>query len=249
MRCSTLLVLGVLSAVFCGCHEAPRLIAHAGGEVDGVMVTNSLEALDGNYRRGHRYFELDLTFTFDWKLDLIHDWSETYRRLFETPTAGLPTLAQFEALTMNSGLHQLTLTGLLDWLERNPDAYIVTDAKSHNVETLQRIRDRFQDYRTRFIPQIYSIDEFRPVHEMGYQRIILTLYLTDASNADILSFAQTNDVFAITMTPQRGAYGDLAIKLKERGQVVYFYTVNSAAEADRLTALGAYGFYTDALTY
>ena len=134
------------------------MIAHAGGEVHGVTYTNSLDALDGNYGKGHRYFEVDLNFTSDGELVLIHDWSDTYQRLFETQTPEVPTLAQFETLTMSNGLRHLTLADLLRWLERNPEAYIVTDVKSSTLEGLRRSRDGFADYRTRFIPPIYSID-------------------------------------------------------------------------------------------
>ena len=37
-----------------------RYIAHAGGEVNGVKSTNSKHALDENYKKGFRIFELDI---------------------------------------------------------------------------------------------------------------------------------------------------------------------------------------------
>ena len=37
-----------------------ELIAHAGGEIDGYVYTNSLEALQQAASRGYRFIELDL---------------------------------------------------------------------------------------------------------------------------------------------------------------------------------------------
>ncbi|WP_339666208.1 hypothetical protein, partial [Maribacter arcticus] len=45
-----------------------RFIAHAGGEVNGIKSTNSKNALDENYKKGFRIFELDIIETSDGKL-------------------------------------------------------------------------------------------------------------------------------------------------------------------------------------
>ncbi|MDR1388703.1 MAG: hypothetical protein LBJ31_01825 [Treponema sp.] len=55
------------------------LIAHAGGALFGaggetLTYTNSLEAVEQNYMRGHRVFEIDFSLTKDGKLAAVHDW-------------------------------------------------------------------------------------------------------------------------------------------------------------------------------
>ena len=50
----------------------PKFIAHAGGGIGNLSYTNSRDALDTNYRHGHRFFELDLDWTKDDKLVLIN---------------------------------------------------------------------------------------------------------------------------------------------------------------------------------
>jgi arylsulfatase A-like enzyme len=54
--------------------RSPAFVAHAGGGIKGRSYTNSLEALDENYRRGFRFFELDFNWTSDNQLVCIHDW-------------------------------------------------------------------------------------------------------------------------------------------------------------------------------
>jgi glycerophosphoryl diester phosphodiesterase len=41
--------------------SAPTLIAHAGGAINQQTYTNSLEALNANYAKGFRFFEIDLS--------------------------------------------------------------------------------------------------------------------------------------------------------------------------------------------
>lgn len=228
--------------------RAPRLVAHAGGIVKGIVYTNSVEALEENFGAGHRYFELDMNFTADGHLVLIHDWDAFYEKLFENRPPGVPTREQFVSLQMIQGLHQMTVEDLYQWLDRHPETWVVTDVKSDNLRALAEIQSGFARHRTQIIPQVYDLNNYDAVRDMGFERIIVTLYRTGASNEQILEFAAENDVFAFTMFPKRGAWMGLGRDLRSMGQVVYFHTVNSPERADALTVLGVYGFYTDALT-
>ena len=54
--------------------QVDRYIAHAGGEIDGEIYTNSLEALTKSYLDGFRLFELDIIRTSDGHFVAAHDW-------------------------------------------------------------------------------------------------------------------------------------------------------------------------------
>jgi len=60
----------------------PLLIAHAGGRFQNMDYTNSLDALNFNYGKGFRFFELDFLFTRDENLVLFHDWQTMYKKIF-----------------------------------------------------------------------------------------------------------------------------------------------------------------------
>ena len=57
-------------------QDTSRFIAHAGGAVDKQTYTNSLEALNLNYNKGFRLFELDIRKTNDNKFVAVHYWEE-----------------------------------------------------------------------------------------------------------------------------------------------------------------------------
>ena len=62
-----------------------ELIAHAGGEIDGYVYTNSLEALQQAASRGYKFIELDLLLTSDSVLVAAHSW-EDFTLVLETGT-------------------------------------------------------------------------------------------------------------------------------------------------------------------
>lgn len=70
-----------------------------------------------------------------------------------------------------SRMSDLTVPQLMSWLERNPSVSIVTDIKTDNLSGLSKLSNR-----ERFIPQIYSPDEYAAVSKMGFQEPILTVY-------------------------------------------------------------------------
>ena len=95
----------------------PKYIAHAGGGIGKMSYTNSRDAFDANYRRGHRCFELDLNWTSDGQLVLIHDWEGNFRDLFPNSKVTVPpSLDEFLRLTMRNNLTPLSFAGLADWL-------------------------------------------------------------------------------------------------------------------------------------
>lgn len=220
------------------------LIAHAGGAIRNLTYTNSLEALDYNYGRGHRFFEADISFTSDNRLVLIHDWGEVYNNLFLVGSEW-PTEDEFMSLTMKHGLHQMDMEGLYRWLNYHKDAYIITDAKSDNILTLTLISKEFPDYKDRLIPQIYQIEEYKPAKDLGYKNIIFLLDKTKISNEEIIDFTESNGLFAVTMNKERAKEGWLAQKLKEKKVFVYVYTINNIEEFGDLQQIGTSGFYTD----
>ena len=220
----------------------PRLIAHAGGGARGLTYTNSLEALNENYAQDFRYFEIDLSWTLDDKLVLIHDWEQTYKNLFNRAD-GPPFSLFFKNLKMNQGLTQMTLDDLYSWLKAHPDARIITDIKERNIEALQQIAQT--DYRDYFIVQVYNEDEIQPAKDLGYQNIILTLYRADYDNAKVLDLAQKYDLFAITMSEARAAKGELLKQLNDKGVAVCLHTINDPQALPAWEEQGADGFYTD----
>jgi lipoteichoic acid synthase len=225
----------------------PKYIAHAGGVVANTCYTNSQEAFQENYRRGHRFFEIDLNWTSDGHLVLTHDWGANFHFLFPTSKISGPhSLDEFLALRIKNNLTPMSFAKLVDWLRTHPDARIVTDVKSDNLRALKEIAETCPDMIDRVIPQIYAFEEYEPVRDMGYRNIILTLYLKLYTDEPLLRFVRNHKLFGVTMWTER-AMEKLPRKLRRRNVPVFAHTINSPQEQQQLESNGVSGFYTDFL--
>ena len=232
--------------IFKNNNAMPQLIAHGGGEIAGNHVTNSLQALNKTYDLGHRFIEVDFSWTSDNHLVLIHDWNETYRQHFSMHSKA-PDLNKFNRLSMNFGLTQLNLKQLLDWLNERPDAKIITDIKARNLEGLAYIAKNAGRMKGQFMPQIYNVNEYKQAVALGFDEIIFTLYRTNISDAHLLDFASSHALAAVTLPVNRAIQGTLAQQLKNKGLFVYAHTVNQAEFFDFLQSKGVGGIYSDVL--
>lgn len=250
-----LAALVLLATDACGWKPAPLvrypsspkvLVAHAGGAVDGIPYTNSRTAFDRSCARGFRLFEVDLLWTSDARVVLLHDWEDSFVRLFGAPK-GRRSLADLRALHMRGDLGLLTMEDLADWLERHHDAFLVTDIKERNVETLALMARRWPELRHRVFPQIYQTEEYEPVCALGYLRILFTLYLSPATDDEVVRFAEDHELYGVTMWAARANNGRFVERLRATGVPVYAHTVNDWGRAETLLSRGVRGLYTDTL--
>ena len=112
-----------------------RYIAHAAGEVNGIKSTNSKEALDENYKKGFRLFELDIIKTSDGKMVAAHDW-KMWARFTDYTGALPPSHAEFKKHKIYGDYTTLDIKGINEWFAAHPDAILVTD----------KLNDPFQCY-------------------------------------------------------------------------------------------------------
>jgi len=223
----------------------PVFIAHAGGGIDRQTYTNSLEALNSNYDKGFRYFELDFSWTSDDELVAIHDWNYFLRRRLDvTDEVKILTNEEFSKLKTRGKLTQLNLEDVLKWARMKGDAFIVTDVKNENIRALTKISREFKEYKQFVIPQAYNYEEYDEICKLGYEKVILTLYKMRIDPFEVLNFAKDKSPFAVTM-PLKIAETGLAYYLKNNHTTVYVHTVNDINIFNSLRRIGVFGIYTD----
>ncbi|MBC8501366.1 MAG: hypothetical protein H8D38_06405 [DPANN group archaeon] len=220
-------------------------VAHAGGGIEGQTYTNSIDALNYNIKQGFLYFELDFDLTKDDQIVCIHDWN---RYVEKFGFKDRPTLQEFkEKEASYSNYEKCTLYSLIDWLEDNPSAIIITDVKSDNLKTLKIMSEKIPDFEKRIIPQIYHPLNFNAVREFGYKKIIWTLYKYSFSDEEVLYWAKNFEKpFAITMEDGRPS-PELLKSLKDLKVPTYIHTINSLEKFDKYKKEGATEIYTDFL--
>lgn len=233
----------------CGGLEegGPLVIAHAGGAVGTETYSNSLEALDLSYREGCRLFELDFEWTEDGELVLLHDWNANATRIFGPEFGGRwHTRDVFLSAARLDGLTSLDFEALVSWLDRHADARVVTDVKAGNSRALVIMKEGIPRADQVLIPQIYGFDEYEPTRKLGFDRIILTLYRSDASDDQVLAFCARHDLWAVAMPAPRATRG-LSQALAAIGVPALVHTVNSPHHAGYLRRLGVRGIFSDHL--
>ncbi|MHC4412767.1 MAG: sulfatase-like hydrolase/transferase [Planctomycetota bacterium] len=224
-----------------------KRVAHAGGGYMGETYTNSLDALTHNINNGYELFEIDFSWTADKHLVCIHDWGDSFKRSFGIEAKEIPTLTEFQQIVHDkSEFRKCTLDSLINFLDKNPLAYVVTDVKKDNIRALTVMATKFPQYENRIIPQIYQPEDYELVRHMGYKNIIWTLYRYSKDDDAVLKHARMMKLYAITM-PKERAKGGLALKLAELDIPSYVHTVNTRGEFNEFSKLGITEIYTDFL--
>lgn len=244
------LTVAILSGILHYAQPAPDLprIAHAGGQIGYATYTNSIDALNVNYDLGFRVFEMDFSFTSDQKLVCLHDWEESFERSFGMRRQAPVSLLAFEQLVRDhSEFNKCTLASLMEWFSTHPEAILVTDVKERNLDALAVISSDYPQFIDQVIPQIYQPDEYSATRNLGYKRIIWTLYLYRGSASSVLSNAQTMDLWAITMDTNR-ADQQLGLSLDTIAVPSYVHTINNYADFLYFKSAGIDEIYTDNLS-
>lgn len=227
--------------------EMPKIIAHAGGDFNGRIYTNSLQALNQNYQKGYRFFELDFCWTSDRKLAAIHDWHGAVESLsFGNAPVGERSERDFMSLSTSTNLNHLTLSSLSQWLREKPDAFIITDIKRDNVEGMTLTARNCPEVITQFIPQVYRFPEYRIAKELGFRNIILTLYRSRYTDDGIVEFSKNARPFGITMAPDR-AISELPAKLSHEGIPSFCHGTSDPEVKEEAIKKGVFGFYSHIL--
>jgi len=221
-----------------------RYIAHAGGEVDGHKSTNSKAALDQNYKKGFRLFELDIIETSDGKLVAAHDWNMWSR--FTDYTGELPpTLAQFKKENIYGDYETLDMDGINKWFAEHPDAILVTD----KVNDPKAFANAFID-RNRLIMELFSVMAVEKASQQGIN-VMISHKPFFGIKGDKLNFLKVNNVKYVAISRRAIAKNkELMLQLKKEGIKVYVYHVNFDEGKDEKyvqeNEIGiVYGMYAD----
>lgn len=221
--------------------KPPVLIAHSGGQIYGYRLTNSKEALDRAYENDFRHIELDFEITSDGEYVLLHDWESMAERMLGK--SGVLTKEEFLSSKVFRDLTLLDFDGLLNWLKKHNDCYIITDVKCDNIPFIEKIAS-LEELKNNFIVQTYSYEEYDYAKKMGLENVILTLYRLLPVEAEVIQFAKDKKPWAITL-PELYATESLLKALKDNNIPTYMHTVNELYLYEKYRGLGLYGIYTN----
>lgn len=164
--------------------DKKKLIAHAGGMIDNLKYTESLESLNLNYQKGFRLFELDIIETSDGHFVAMHDWNHF---LNITNYKGIvpPSKADFLSQKIYNKYTPLDMKKINLWFKEHSDAILVTD-KTNKVKEFS---EKFID-KKRLMMELFSVDSFIDAQKEKIAFPLLSYEaienLTDESKLDLI---------------------------------------------------------------
>lgn len=226
-------------------RDPMRFIAHAGGAVDGEVYTNTLEALDQNYAKGFRLFELDIVRTSDGEYVAAHDWF-TWRR--QSGYKGQPPVSRQEFLEMDilGTYTPLDMDRINDWFASHPDAILVTDKVNFPTEFASQFVDK-----SRLMMELFSQDAIEEALELGIREVIPSMNVITGLGSNRIQWLKDRGISYIAVSIDL-LYRDPTFfeALNEAGIRTYLFHINSnpwedEAHVVRYEMDRIYGLYAD----
>lgn len=220
--------------------KVPRYIAHAGGGIEGINYTNSLEALNYSYELGFRSFEIDLVEDKNGKILGAHDWAE------KTGCDSTLPVTEEHFLT-HKFLDRFTLMSMdmiNQWFTEHPDAILVTD----KINSPKKMASQFVD-KSRLIMELFSFDAIEEAKECGVE-FMMTGDLLNNIEGDKLQFLIENDIEYLAVSRRMiKDYEDLFVQCKKKGIKIFVFHVNYEGKDEEYVYYNelqyVYGMYAD----
>ena len=147
-------------------NDKSRFIAHAGGSIKGQKYLNALEALNKNYLKGLRLFELDLKLTSDGFIVAVHDW-EKWKKNSGYRGDIPPSLKNFNNYKIFKKYTPLDYKKINNWFNRNKDAILITD----KIKDLNAIKNQIKIDKSRLLIETFSKESLIQFRDNGYKVI------------------------------------------------------------------------------
>ncbi|CAK2029419.1 GP-PDE domain-containing protein [Vibrio crassostreae] len=211
------------------------LIAHAGGGINGLKYTNSLEAMEQSIEHGFKMIELDLLISSDGRIVAVHDW-KSFHEMTSSNNTGSISYKEFESKIIYDKYKTLNISTAFDILGEN-DVVLVTD-KIKNLALLSKyIIDKDKS-----IIEVFSTDKYNEAIELGFNNVALNI---DLNTPLILEWIDLNKIKAVTYRGDNlgslGSEYQKAIELSNMGVSAMIYSTNDL-DLDGIKASGIVNF-------
>ncbi|MEZ8500451.1 glycerophosphodiester phosphodiesterase family protein [Vibrio splendidus] len=215
------------------------LIAHAGGGINGLKYTNSLEAMEQSIEHGFKMIELDLLISSDGRIVAVHDWKSFHE--MTNSNNGSISYKEFESKIIYDKYKTLNISTAIDILDEN-DVVLVTD-KIKNIALLSKyIIDKDKS-----IIEVFSTDKYNEAIELGFNNVALNI---DLNTPFILEWIDLNKIKAVTYRGDNlGSLGSeykKAIELSSMGVSSMIYSTNDLdLDGIKASGIGNFALYVD----
>lgn len=152
-------------------QQMPEPIAHALGEIEDIIYSNSREALIASIEKGYKYIEVDIDSTSDGIFIASHDWT-AFNSTTNHPECK-DTIYSYEVFKnrkLYSKLTPITIDEIIDTLKNHPEISLVTDKISDPVI----IEKCFSEIKNRVYVECFSLSDYEELKKLGYNAMYST---------------------------------------------------------------------------
>jgi len=202
-------------------NDPYRFIAHAGGEVNGFTYTNSLEALNYNYLKGFKLFELDFVKTSDNIYVAAHDWDHWAKIVHYK--GDLPvTHQEFLKHKIFGKFTPLDLEIINSWFSIHDDAILVTDKVNQPIEFSELFTNK-----KRLMMELFTLEAVKEGVQVGLRSSMPSQNVINQIEGDKVKQLMKMGVQDIAISQRYlSSNREFLKRLKEKGIRTYVYHVN-----------------------
>ncbi len=235
-----------------------ELMAHAFGGMNGHTYGNTLADYNNGVVNGYKYFEVDLSYTWDKRLVLCHGWSKS-----NCKHTGFEYSPLFKYMTyrkvMKMKVHGNEIMDARQFYrlmkERPEDTFEIDFHNISGEDVKQRIRSLVEDFEydtkalDRLLIQAYSKQMYLDMDEVYHFKHYQYLVGKEIHNLDsIIDFCLDHDICVVALRANLATLEAIR-KIKNAGLYVMCYTINKDADfAKYLLENGVDTICTDYIT-
>ncbi|MDR1986860.1 MAG: hypothetical protein LBP88_07825, partial [Treponema sp.] len=130
-----------------------------------------MEAIEQNYKKGHRVFEIDFSLTTDGKLVAVHDWDHG-KRITNASWTNIPTNEEWKQEKIYDKYTPINIDDIITLMEKYKDMFIVTDTKETKKDIV--VKQFMEIYQSADQINIEILDRFIP--QIYYPKMLETIY-------------------------------------------------------------------------
>ena len=228
-------------------------IAHAGGSYDGLIYTNSINAIKASLSKNYKYIEIDLMLSSDNFFFGLHSWNdlEKINSLDQLRIAKLKRKHQLNKLKINdienfnknSKIGIITEKSLIKILENNPEVTIITD-KTQNFDKLENLSKILKN-------NIYvEISNKQNYLKSLFYDLDKRLFYSNLNKIDqiFIKLLNIKDVIVskkLFSDEKKKSFINKFVKNKKIN--FYIFTINEQSEVNTFNDIGKFYIYTDFL--
>jgi len=225
--------------------SAPILIAHAGGEIDGHIYTNSVEAIVESISDKYKFIELDLHETDDDHIVALHDWERFHDFSGHEDESSELELSEFKQRLLFNKFHPATAIDI-NKLFIGSGVFLVTD----KISDYDLLNDQIHISKDSMLVECFTYRDYVRALKKGIKfpmlcmgssfKMLMYKKLCKYKNVKII----TCPVRLLEREPQ------LLKEFISQGVSVFAYSTNSKdfIHKNGIALKLASGFYTDRVT-